>query len=303
MIVNCSFGIISGINISLPPLGKLFTSCLISGYISIKNAEGIERAWLNGASTPEDDIIIGIGGTKEANNPPFKVIEDGSIHAANGKFKALADGSIDMEFRKTVSDGDIIITINSSTGIISTRKEGDTNSVAQISVDGIIANSGKTQVLPLTSGIEFKASLAGLGFGNVEKDTIGNATLCGVYGDANNSNSDPSPTFGGYFQKLKANGLFLSVKSITSNYTVTMYDSIISCYNTSNISVTLPSLPYIGQIIRIRRNQIYDVNVIAGDGRQLLLADSQSASIIGAKGDCVQVMWDGSYWLWNDVNV
>jgi len=280
-----------------------FVDGLISGYISIKNAEGIERAWLNGASTPEDDIIIGIGGTKEANNPPFKVIEDGSIHAANGKFKALADGSIDMEFRKTVSDGDIIITINSSTGIISTRKEGDTNSVAQISVDGIIANSGKTQVLPLTSGIEFKASLAGLGFGNVEKDTIGNATLCGVYGDANNSNSDPSPTFGGYFQKLKANGLFLSVKSITSNYTVTMYDSIISCYNTSNISVTLPSLPYIGQIIRIRRNQIYDVNVIAGDGRQLLLADSQSASIIGAKGDCVQVMWDGSYWLWNDVNV
>jgi len=70
-----------------------FVDGLISGYISIKNAEGIERAWLNGSSTPEDDIILGIGGTKEINNPPFKVLEDGEMHAASGNLIAKADGT------------------------------------------------------------------------------------------------------------------------------------------------------------------------------------------------------------------
>jgi hypothetical protein len=281
----------------------IFRDGVVSGYVSIVNEEGDERAWLNGASTPEDDIILGIGGTKEANNPPFKVLEDGSIHAANGKFKALADGSIDMEFRKTVSDGDITITINSSTGIISTRKEGFVNSVSEMSVDGIIVNGGNTQAIPSSSGVELKASIVGLGFGNVASDFSGLAALCGVYGSASNSNATPAPSYGGYFQKLKANGLYLSVKAITANYTCTEYDNLISCYNTGTIVVTLPGTPYLGQVIEIRRNNAAIVNVQKADAHQILQDTPIDWTTIGSRGDLVHLTFDGSYWIWNAINI
>jgi hypothetical protein len=71
----------------------IFRDGVVSGYVSIVNEEGDERAWLNGASTPEDDIVFGVGGTKEENNPPFKVYEDGEMHAANDNIIGRADGS------------------------------------------------------------------------------------------------------------------------------------------------------------------------------------------------------------------
>ena len=283
--------------------GKInFVDGLISGNISIRNADGIERAWLNGASTPTDDIILGIGGAKTDADVPFKVMEDGSVYCAGGRLKALSDGSIDLEFRKTISDGDIIITINSSNGIISTRKEGHDNSISEMSVDGIIVNGGNMQAISSSSGIELKASVAALGYGNVEKNILNTSVLCGVYGSSSNSNSNPAPSYGGYFQKLKTNGLYLNVKSINASYTCTQYDDLISCYNTNTIVVTLPPNPYLGQVLLIRKNNTAIVNV-EGGGNQVLQGEPFAWMLIGTRGDLVQVIFDGSYWLWNATNI
>jgi hypothetical protein len=126
--------------------------------------------------------------------------------------------------------------------------------------------------------------------------------LVGVYGRASNSASNPAPAYGGWFEILKANGLVLGIRRITTNTNtqLNMSDVFVSCYNSSNITVTLPPAPYPGQRIEIRRNTS-TVTVVSPNTIGIVNTTSVVYSInIGESvGDVGVFNYDGNNWLYN----
>lgn len=127
--------------------------------------------------------------------------------------------------------------------------EDEDNNIAKITSQGILANKAGVQAVPYSSGMELKAAIAGLGFGNLNKSAYSDtAVMCGVYGAASNSSATPAPTFGGYFVNLFASGLALNVTKITNGSPGTTYmnerQSIILGLHTSGVKyLYLPDKP------------------------------------------------------------
>jgi hypothetical protein len=182
------------------------------------------------------------------------------------------------------------------------------NKFSQITKDGISSNAANQNLYPVSSNIVNAASVVGLGYGNIAKDTsLNTAFLAGVAGVASNSNPNPAPSYGGYFDKLMVNGLYLNIKSIYSDYIMTMTDVCLSCYNTSNttIHISLILYPYNGQNIYI--TQMYANNIIidAGSSNKISYNGTIASSITTDstnKTNTFRLIWDGQYWILNKLN-
>ena len=79
------------------------------------------------------------------------------------------------------------------------------------------------------------------------------------------------------------------------------WDVFVTCYNSSNINVYLPSSPSLGAIKFIRRMNASNVTVM-GNGKQISHGNGSISSSISAgsgRGDTAVFFWDGSYWSYN----
>jgi hypothetical protein len=232
----------------------------------------------------------------------------GDLYAAGNQFKALSDGTFEVEFSTNIdrysSSGSTetvlqTVSIKNTTGEISIATSD--YDAAKITSQGVFANKAGIQAIPSSAGVELKASIVGLGQGDLASAAYGGlGAICGVYGDSYNENDSPAPSYGGYFRKLRASGLYLSVIAITSSYVCSDYVVVVSCYNTSGITVSLPPSPYPGKVIEVRRNNASSVSV-SGNGEQIMLPDGSLApsTLIGTRGDMYRLIFDGSYWLMN----
>jgi len=268
----------------------------------------------DGQMISQAGTIAGIASTDWMNSsfiPNLKFNgSTGSMTAAGGRLKALSDGTFAIEFTTTItrytpSGGsttiDQTLSINNTTGIISIATSD--SETAYMTSQGILANKAGTQALPGSTGVTLKSSIVGLGQGNLAATAYDSlAAICGVYGDSYNSNSSPAPSYGGYFRKLKASGLYITTESVEANYTCTDYVVFISCYNNSgnNITITLPISPYAGRIIYIRSNNTGSVT-ISGNGKSMMAMNGTllTSTDVASRGDLYMLLFDGSYWLLN----
>lgn len=233
------------------------------------------------AKTGTDDAMVldGLNGSLQFNNYVDRWSESGGMETKKQYIKIDSSSDDARVEARNVTDGD----------------------VAYLSSQGIFANRAGINALPATSGVDMKAAIAGLGFGKMDKSMWGSEWgIVGVYGTASNSSANPAPAYGGYFNVLQANGLFISAKRITTDTTLTKTDVFVSCYNSNDITVTLPKDPYIGQYIQIRK--MNDVGVyISGNGKNLHgngnLGGGTPAK--GVNGDVTFLIWDGQYWCLN----
>lgn len=142
------------------------------------------------------------------------------------------------------------ITIDANNGLIEARSKSNSR-VAYMSPTGIFCNNAETQAVSAILGYTHKASIVGLGFGNVNKSDWNNENfLAGVYGRA--SNSGTAPAYGGFFQNLMAAGLFLHRKAIeesSSSVYLSETDSLVIGYSRNQQIVYLPSDGVIGRTI------------------------------------------------------
>lgn len=143
------------------------------------------------------------------------------------------------------------ITLNANNGIVEARSKNSYSRVAYMSPTGIFANNAETMAVSATLGITRKASIVGLGYGNVSKQDWENENfIAGVYGTA--SNSGNAPAYGGFFQNLLAAGLFLKARRIdesTSTVYLSESDSLVIGYSRYQSTVYLPSDGVIGRTI------------------------------------------------------
>lgn len=168
--------------------------------------------------------------------------------------------------------------------------------VSLINGNGVLSNAGNTQVLPGTSGVTAKASVAGLGFGDVDKDLgHSNNFLAGVYGTHNNTGDAPS--YGGYFKDLYVGGLTISTKVTTAtSYTIERSTVNLYCYNTSDMDVFLPLNPLVGQTHFVKRIVATGGVTIEGLGGIDIWARTGTSAYGLGHGKEAKLTYDGTYW-------
>ncbi|MDD4778911.1 MAG: hypothetical protein PHV53_11580 [Fermentimonas sp.] len=79
------------------------------------------------------------------------------------------------------------------------------------------------------------------------------------------------------------------------------WDVFVTCYNTANINVYLPSSPSLGAIKFIRRMNASSITVM-GNGKQISHGNGSISTSIPAgsgRGDTAVFFWDGQYWTYN----
>lgn len=186
--------------------------------------------------------------------------------------------------------------LNSLIGKLKAYRNGDSQQLAAtayLSADGVFANSPGTDALPASTGIEAKGALVGLGYGKMTKRYSGDF-IAGVIGRASNSASNPAPAYGGAFWGLKSFGRYVGAKSITSNYTVGLYDERIYCFNTKSISVKLMSNPHEGMLVHVKRINS-DVRVY-GNGNEILFKGIET-DIGLERRDQLEFVFHGGRWI------
>lgn len=161
-------------------------------------------------------------------------------------------------------------------GLIEARNE---NGVSYISASGIFSNNANTNAVSATLGITRKASIVGLGFGNLNKSQWDNENfIAGVYGTAFNKGT--SPAYGGFFQNLLAAGLILRTRAInetSSSVYLTESDSLVVGYSRNQQIVYLPNDGIIGRTIFFKQWWTGYMRIYPKSG-QILYDDSSANS-------------------------
>lgn len=227
-----------------------------------------------------------------------KAVVDQSLMANNLWAEDATIGNWRIKGNEIVSqDGGAnpTIELNSLSGEM--RVNDASGRVSKIDKEGILSNAAMKQVLSVVTGIVAKASVAGLGFGDVPKDVLNRNFLAGVFGSASNSNANPAETFGGVFFGLKSFGLHLNVEVVDqadTSHTVGDFEDYISCYNTAAATIYLPATKNVGRLIYVKR--INDNITVNGNGTDILPLTA-SATVSISEGDCWMFLFDGSYWM------
>lgn len=161
-------------------------------------------------------------------------------------------------------------------GLIEARNN---NGVSYISASGIFSNNANTNAVSATLGITRKASIVGLGFGNLNKSQWDNENfIAGVYGTALNKGT--APAYGGFFQNLLVAGLILRTRAInetSSPVYLTESDSLVIGYSRNQQIVYLPSDGIIGRTILFKQWWTGYMRVYPKSG-QILYDDSSANS-------------------------
>ena len=184
------------------------------------------------------------------------------------------------------------IELNAATGIIEARSNGSTSAVSYMSPSGIFANRAGTRCVAASSGLDQRAAICGLGYGNLNKtewDTGESSLLAAVYGYA--SNSGTAPAYGGYFFNLKANGLTLGIKKIFGTTTATTYltDAQTLCVGLSSVkqNVYLPASDKQGQTIILKQLWTGYMRVYPRSGYKLFDDSTENEYYDVGQGQCL----------------
>lgn len=175
------------------------------------------------------------------------------LDARNSRIRVESDYSGGSYSQENVGS---VIDIDANQGIVEARAKDGYSAVSYMSPTGIFANRAGTQCVSATTGATQRASICGLGFGNLNKEAWQMGAefnlIAGVYGNA--SNSGTAPYYGGYFHNLKANGISLNTKYITSSGTY-LTDSISNVvgFGSSRLNVYLPASTREGQTIFVKQ--------------------------------------------------
>lgn len=97
-------------------------------------------------------------------------------------------------------------------------------------------------------------------------------------------------------------GLAYKTLRVSASTTIDHSVMYVSCYNTSEITITLPAVVpggAEGNFVIVRRNNSANVKV-NGNGAQILRGSASLETSVGeGLGDAALFLWDGQYWLYN----
>jgi hypothetical protein len=228
--------------------------------------------------------------------------------------KAAESNAINALVRIGMDVGEMQALGSNRPGIIARAINGD-GKYSELTSAGLFANGGNVTGIPATAGISNAFSVAALLQSRVAGSYGSPSINAAVYGydtsatNYNDPNNIPALGFGGYFNKLCANGMFFNCRRLTQSNTtaervIKESDVFITMYNTSQTTIYLFLPQTAGQIIFVRLN--YNSNVIINAAnysfnKQILLPSGSAVyeNTATTQGELITLFWDGSYWLWN----
>lgn len=282
-------------------------SFIAQGYIGVGSETKVESV-LVGMTAEDADVPSGVAASEgqirfwagksfsERYEAPTKILEGGKLISSEAEIKGeiVAESGSIGGFQ--IGDGRI--------GSISGPNDPDPNNGMSL-YDSFIKFSEKssnpivdvnvfmgTNVFPATTGATCMARFESWRDDNVFGYNIG--LLIDVRGGQQN---EAIRIENGYVSGLAYKTLRVSA-STTIDHSV-MY---VSCYNTSEITITLPAVVpggAEGSFVIVRRNNSANVKV-NGNGAQILRGSASLETSVGeGLGDAALFLWDGQNWLYN----
>ncbi len=237
----------------------------------------------------------------------LEVSKSGVFYArgVNGSESLTIDSenqSIEIKSEKAEVDiGDIIggSTLRMSADKGSFSAKGTTsvssNSTAILSSAGIFANTALQGIFPSSSANYSKASIVGLGVGDVPSSFLSEQFVAGVYGRA--SNASTGGAFGGYFEQLKVCGLILETEWLDSSYESIKEISKAVTYAINSTDgwrhVRMPANPQKGQTIFFKQWWSGKIRIHPNSGQAMYDNVSRDSYIEVAEGQTVMVTYIG----------
>ena len=165
-----------------------------------------------------------------------------------------------------------VITLDAGSGIVETRSKNKSSTVSYMSPTGIFANRAGTQCVAATSGMDQRAAICALGYGNLSKSQWSTGAderlIAGMYGNA--SNSGTAPSYGGYFYNLKVKGVIYGIKYITaSGVYLTDAMSLVVGFTNSQAKVYLPASTREGQTIIFKQWWTGSMRIYPRNGQKI----------------------------------
>lgn len=282
-------------------------SFIAQGYIGVGSETKVESV-LVGMTAEDADVPSGVAASEgqirfwagkpfsERYDAPTKILEGGKLISSEAEIKGeiVAESGSIGGFQ--IGDGRI--------GSISGPNDPDPNNGMSL-YDSFIKFSEKssnpivdvnvfmgTNVFPATTGATCMARFESWRDDNLFGYNIG--LLIDVRGGRQ---SEAIRIENGYVSGLAYKTLRVSA-STTIDHSV-MY---VSCYNTSEITITLPAVVpggAEGNFVIVRRINSANVKV-NGNGAQILRGSASLETSVGeGLGDAALFLWDGQYWLYN----
>lgn len=165
-----------------------------------------------------------------------------------------------------------VITLDAGSGIVETRSKNNSSTVSYMSPTGIFANRAGTQCVASSSGMDQRAAICALGYGNLSKSQWSTGAderlIAGMYGYA--SNSGTAPSYGGYFFNLKVKGVIYGIKYITaSGVYLTDAMSLVVGFTNSQAKVYLPASTREGQTIIFKQWWTGSMRIYPRNGQKI----------------------------------
>ena len=282
-------------------------SFIAQGYIGVGSETKVESV-LVGMTAEDADVPSGVAASEgqirfwagkpfsERYDAPTKILEGGKLISSEAEIKGeiVAESGSIGGFQ--IGDGRI--------GSISGPNDPDPNNGMSL-YDSFIKFSEKssnpivdvnvfmgTNVFPATTGATCMARFESWRDDNLFGYNIG--LLIDVRGGQQN---EAIRIENGYVSGL-------AYKTLRVNASTTIDHSVmyVSCYNTSEITITLPAVMSggaEGNFVIVRRNNSANVKV-NGNGAQILRGSASLETSVGeGLGDAALFLWDGQYWLYN----
>jgi hypothetical protein len=225
------------------------------------------------------------------------------LDGANGKLTLRSPKTI-YNANNTTSEVEQILEIDSINGRVKASHAGNaTQEPGETILDseGLSVNYAGINVSDPTT-LTMKAGVVGNVKGKMNADNWSpNHPLVGVYGRAQNTDSNPSEAFGGYFYNLLVKGLIFNSVTTQQDRTIIETDVFIKMINTVSKTVYLPNYSTSKGLGRILFIKATSANVtIDGNGKNLWLSSSQSYTVI-QNGHLAILIYDGIKWNFNKV--
>lgn len=157
----------------------------------------------------------------------------------------------------------VINSIEISSDVGKVEVQNSKGHLSLLNSQGIYTNRAGINV-KILGGFLIKVGIAAEASGYMNKESWGGKWgLVGVYGKADNNSGNPTPTWGGYFEKLHCNGFHQNLTRVAQNddYTITNFDNVIFCRKNpimggNSAIVRLPVNPQRGHTLEIYSHDI-----------------------------------------------
>lgn len=169
-------------------------------------------------------------------------------------------------------------------------------SYSELGSEGMFSNGSNIMGFSVTTGVTSNFSAAYLLQKRNSKSNGISAAVLGM--DQTDETDGQSKSYGGYFNSAYIGRVVHNIRTVSASGAILKSDYRIHCYNTSTITLTMPTPDnsMVGQTIKFRKLGAQTVYITTSTSYKFWHISELTTLTLG-KDDGFSVTWDGAYWV------